>query len=124
MIAVQAAAAAARAKTQLLDTFRVAGATAPERALPLARLGVDGQQSTFGTLVQAGVIRAVDARGRPAVLGDTFDRIAGYYLDEAAYVAHRDAASKPKPQLLVFVVIMMLVTVLCSGLALMISRGR
>jgi hypothetical protein len=44
MIAVHAAHAAAQAQARVLDAFRVRNATAPERALPLAELGLSRDQ--------------------------------------------------------------------------------
>jgi len=68
------AASAARADADLLERFRVADATAPGRAQPLAQLGVSAT-SGFTRYVRAGVIRVAS--------GDRF------YLDEAALAAYR-----------------------------------
>ena len=90
MIAVHAANAAAQAQAKVLDAFRVRSATAPERALPLAELGLSSADRTLGALIASGVVRAVDSRGRPAVIGHESARPAGFYLDEGAYISQRD----------------------------------
>ena len=90
MIAVHAAAAAARERTRVLDAFRLNDATAPERARPLDELGLAADDRATADLVQSGVIRGVDARGRPTVLGDEFARPKAFYLDEASAIVDRD----------------------------------
>ena len=92
MIAIHAAAAAQKAKTDALDAFRIHGATAPERARPLHDLGLGGDSTAVAELIAAGVVRGVDSRGRLTVLGDIVDRVEGYYLDEVAFIANRDGA--------------------------------
>ena len=97
MIAIHAAsvaAAAAKARTQVLDTFRLQDATRPERARPLAEVGLSIDDNAVRELISTGVIRGVDSRGRLTILGDSIDRVDGYYLDEQAYIAHRDGTSK------------------------------
>jgi hypothetical protein len=89
MVAIHAATAVMHARTKVLDAFRVHGATAPERATSLDRLGVSSDDSGLAHFLQVGVIRAVDTRGRSMASGDTF-HVAGYYLDETAYIADRD----------------------------------
>lgn len=74
---VAAAAAARRRRTQrVLDAFRIAGATAPERAQSLESLGLSPTDE-LTELIDAGVL-------------DRGDREL-WYLNEGAYVAHRDA---------------------------------
>jgi hypothetical protein len=94
MIAIHAAASAA-ARTKVLDAFRLNDATSPARARPLAELGLSGDEPPLRELIERGVIRAIDSRGRSAVIGDSTGRIAGLYLDERAYVEMRDAKRKP-----------------------------
>ena len=65
---------AAHAQQRHLDAFRQAGATAPERAQPLAALGV-AADSAFERLTAAGLVR--DAGG------------GRFYLDEVAVIARR-----------------------------------
>ena len=77
--AVVAAAAAARRRRlqRVLDSFRIGDATAPDRARPLASLGIaDSAELTH--LIESGVVYAGPAQG-------------SWYLNEGAYVAHRDA---------------------------------
>ena len=59
------AAAAAKARTKVLDTFRTHDATAPTRARTLADIGLSADDAV-GKLIEAGVIRPVDSRHRPA----------------------------------------------------------
>ena len=82
--AVVAAAAAARRQRleRVLDGFRVAGATAPERGRSLANLGL-APSAEVEELMRAGVIVAGDQRST-------------WYLNEGAYVAFRD--SRPRRQ--------------------------
>lgn len=77
MIAVHAA-QQQEAEAAVLDAFRLAGATAPERAQPLARLN----------LVHGDAITRLEERGLLRATGR--DR---YYLDEAAVVARRTGTS-------------------------------
>jgi hypothetical protein len=93
MIAIHAA-AAQKAKCDALDAFRIHGATAPERARPLRELGFSGGNTAVAELIASGVIRGVDSRGRLTVLGDTIDRVDGYYLDEVAFIANRDGTGR------------------------------
>jgi hypothetical protein len=62
---------------EVTDAFRLAGATAPERARTLAELRV-AHAATAESLVKAGLLRPGAAAG-------------AWYLDEAAVVAHRGA---------------------------------
>jgi hypothetical protein len=75
---VAAAAAARRRRLQaVLDAFRIADATAPERARTLASIGTaDSAELTY--LIDSGVVAAGRSQG-------------SWYLNEGAYVAHRDA---------------------------------
>jgi hypothetical protein len=80
-VAIMAAAASsARARQRVLDAFRVAGATAPDRARPLAELGLT-LDPTLEACVHAGVVR----RGK---------RDGELWLDESAYIARRDGGEK------------------------------
>jgi hypothetical protein len=88
--AATTAAAAAKARTNALDCFRTHDATAPDRARTLTEIGLADDDRAVTELISAGVVRGVDSRGRLTVLGDVDDRVAGYFLDEAAFIAHRD----------------------------------
>ena len=46
-----------------------------------------------GALIEAGVMRAVDSRGRLTILGDSIDRVAGYYLGEPLTITASAASS-------------------------------
>jgi hypothetical protein len=90
IIAAHAAKAATTARTRILDAFRLRDATAPERALPLAELGLAVDDRYLAEYIRSGVIRGVDSRDRPAVIGYEHVRIGGYFLDERACIAERD----------------------------------
>jgi hypothetical protein len=90
MIVIHAAQAAAKARLKVFDAFRLRGATAPERARPLSELGISPDDSVLSALLGSGVIRGIDHRGRPAVIGHEDTRIEKYYLDEGAYISERD----------------------------------
>lgn len=125
MVAIHAAttaAAAAKARTQVLDAFRTHDATAPDRARTLAEVRV-GNDHVFRALVEAGVVRGVDSRGRLTVLGDSVDRVAGYYLDEAAYIAHRDGTDRTSSRKAVAVVVCVLVAVAVAVAVAFVSRS-
>ena len=118
LIAAHAAnAAAAKSRQKVLDAFRMQGATAPERARPLAELGVASDDKAFGKFVAAGVIRGVDSRGRPTVIGDAVNRTVAYYLDEPAFVAQRDRTTGSSQRRAVLIML----TVLIASTALMIG---
>lgn len=89
ILAAHAAKAAATARTRILDAFRVRGATAPERALPLLELGLAIDDRYLAEFIRSGIIRGVDSRDRP-VVGYELTRIGGYYLDEHAFIAERE----------------------------------
>ena len=97
MIAVQAANAAKKERQRIIDAFRLQGATSSERARPLAELGIPMSDSALAAFIRAGVIRGVDTRGRPAVMGHEDARIGAYYLDENAYIEHRDRSEAGSP---------------------------
>ena len=108
MIAIHAAAAAKR-RTNVLDAFRVHGATAPDRARALQELGISSGEPALAELMTRGVIRAVDGRGRPAVLGDPMSRVEGFYLDEATFVANRDGGTMSRSDVRAIAVILAMV---------------
>jgi hypothetical protein len=128
MIAVNAAVAAENQRRRVLDAFRVHGATAPERALPLADLGLAHGDNAFAEFLKVGVIRGVDPRGRPAILGYEDSRIAGYYLDEPTYIAHRDG-KKSKDAKLALIILgitlgCLLIAALIAVLVPLLLEGR
>lgn len=92
MIAIRAAAAAAKARTEVLDTFRLKDATAPDRARALHDLGLPLDSRALRELFESGVLRGVDSRGRPLIEGGMAGAGDRFYLDEAAFVARRDGA--------------------------------
>ena len=128
MLAVHAAAAAARERTRVLDAFRINDATAPERARPLAELGLAADDRAMADLVQSGVIRGVDARGRPTVLGDQFARPSAFYLDEGSAIVDRNRGfGNPRRRKLVLAItigVAVLAAVLALILVLMARAGH
>lgn len=102
-----AAAAHARRIREVTDAFRLAGATAPERARPLDALGVT-QASAVDELARAGVLV-------PGPGPDT------WYLSEAAVIARRDRRV-PRRVLVVLVLLLVATMALLLG-TLMASRG-
>lgn|SRR5688500_17682013 len=106
IIAAQAA-QRKEAERALLDAFRLADATAAERAQSLTRLGVE-RTSAFAQLEAAGVLQSA---GR--------DR---YFLSEAAVVAQRAPKSHASTRQLL--VVAALVAVALVLLALGISADR
>lgn len=90
--AVIAAMAAARAQRvrDVMDAFRLADATAPDRARSLDEIGI-AAPAEVAMLSEAGI-----------VLQDP--RTGGWWLSERAYIAHRDRQPKKAVRvLLVFV---------------------
>ena len=69
-----------RAIGRVIDAFRVAGATAPERSQTLDRLGLT-RNTAVRDLERAGVIRPGASSG-------------SWYLDEQAYVTRRESRSR------------------------------
>lgn len=90
MIAVHAAVAANAARAKIADAFRIKGATAPERAVPLDQLGVTIDEKILREFIDSGVIRGVDSRGRLTVIGDELRSPKAYYFDEVTFLAGRD----------------------------------
>ena len=88
--AAMAAAAAEAARAKIADAFRLKDATAPERAVPLDQLGVTVDEKVLGELIDSGVIRGVDSRGRLTVIGDDLRLPKAYYFDEVTFLASRD----------------------------------
>jgi hypothetical protein len=76
------AAASARANADLLERFRVTGATAPDRALPLDQLGVTDSPPLRGYVAANVICSSPMAADR-------------YYLDEVAYASYRRRRGPP-----------------------------
>lgn len=101
---IAAAAAAKRRRTNaILDAFRLAGATAPERATSTADLGLSGS-SELDDLMTRGVIVAGSRGGT-------------WYLSEAAFVEYRD--ERPARAMRVLSLVLVALTIL--GAALLIG---
>ena len=102
-----AAAAHARRVQEVTDAFRLAGATAPERAQSLAALGLT-HAAAVDELARAGVL--VAGPGRET-----------WYLSEAAVVARRDAPV-PRRMLVVLVIVLLATMAILVGV-LLANRG-
>ncbi|MEO7712254.1 MAG: hypothetical protein ABIV10_04990 [Gemmatimonadaceae bacterium] len=102
-VIVAAAAAKRRRTNAILDAFRLAGATAPERATSTADLGLSGSRD-LDDLMTRGVIVAGSRGGT-------------WYLSEAAFVEYRDA--RPARAMRVLSLVLLALTIL--GAALLIG---
>ena len=100
VVAIIAAAHAQRLQA-VTDAFRLAGATAPERAQSLATLGV-AHEAEVAELASAGVLLRGPGR-------DT------WYLSEAAVVARRDARRHVPRVLLVVLIVLLALTAILAG---------
>ena len=108
VIAAAAAAHTRRVRT-LVDAFRLAGATAPERARTPESIGA-ARGAVFDELVRDGVLVAGPGAGT-------------WYLGEAAYVARRDSRSARARRALVLVTgMLILVIVLLATLTILLGR--
>ena len=108
VVIAAAAAARRRRRREILDGFRIGGATALDRARRADELGLSDSRE-LAELVESGVLL-------PGLRRESF------YLDEAAYVAHRDArAMRPVRVMVVIAVLMVLLGIL---LVTMVSQQR
>lgn len=106
---IAAAAAAKRRRTNaILDAFRLAGATVPERAASTEGMGLSSSRE-LDDLVTSGVIVA---GSRPGT----------WHLSEAAYVAHRDA--RPARALRVLALVLFALTILGVALLFGLVEGQ
>lgn len=125
LIAASASAAAAKARQNVLDSFRLRGATAPDRARTLRELSLDRDMPALDALMKQGIVRGIDHRGRPAVHGEANGRYDGYFLDESAFVAHRDAgASGSQKQAVVLLVVFAALLLVGVALAILLSADK
>ena len=97
-VAVIAAANSARAQADLLERFRVADATAPDRAQSLSKLGLEGSRF-LDRFVSVGVICQAPASG------------GRYYLDEVAYAAYRRRQRNPRLAMVVVAIGLALIAI-------------
>ena len=123
MVAIHVAAAATKARCKVMDSFRLAGATAAERARPIAELGVDPGDRYLAEFVAQGVIRGVDRRGRPVVIGDEYNAAESYWLDEAAVIANREGRANRESRKAAIVVLAILLVFAGVALVLRATRG-
>jgi hypothetical protein len=106
LVAIMAANAAA-AERRLLDTLRVADATAPARAQLPESLGLS-RDGAFSQLVAAGVLRDV---------GD-----GRVYLDEAALIARRGAGMRRGARI-VLIMLLLASVLLALGVLMLVRRA-
>ncbi len=110
LTAAIAGASAARARTEVLDAFRVHEATSVARACLLADLDLAGGAARLDGLLRAGVIRAVDRQGRTIEAHGERSSTDRFYLDEGALITQR--TSSPKRQALQVALVLLLVVAL------------
>jgi hypothetical protein len=94
-----------RQERDLCDAFRLADATAPDRAQTLSRLGLE-HSGAFARLESAGSIRRA---------------AGGYYLDEAALIGQR--ASAPRRRVLLIVLAVVLANTIVGLILLLVARS-
>lgn len=106
--AVVAAMAAARAQRvrDVLDAFRLADATAPDRARSLDEIGI-AAPAEVAMLSEAGIVQQDPRTG-------------GWWLSERAYVAHRDRQPKKAVRVLLIFVAIALGIVLAGMIVLLV----
>jgi hypothetical protein len=97
-----AASARARRMQKVVDAFRIADATSPERARGFDEVGVDRGQSVVDDLLH----RAVLAPGR---------REGTFYVDERGYIAHRDERRR-RARLAMLLMVVIALGVMGAGL--------
>jgi hypothetical protein len=102
-----AASVRARLTQKVIDAFRLADATAPDRARSFEELGVDPRQSIVDDLVR----RSVLAHGR---------RQGTFYVDERGYIAHRDEHRR-RSRLAILLVLAIALAVMGAGLLTALS---
>ena len=123
MIAIHAAAAADAARAAIVDAFRLKGATAPERAVPLDQLGVTIDEKVLGELIDSAVIRGVDSRGRHTVIGDEIRPPKAYYFDEVTFLANRDGKKQSAQVRTVLIGLALALALIGAGLvAILVQR--
>ena len=122
LMAAHVARVAAKAREKVLDAFRLRGATAPERAVRLTELGLASDDEALTAFIASGVVRGVDSRGRPAVIGYEDSRAETYYLDEGAWIAARDRRTSSESRAVAIVLLVVGLILLLPLLFLAVSR--
>ena len=122
MIAIHAAAAASAARAKIADAFRLKGATAPERAVPLDQLGAAIDVKVLGEFINSGVIRGVDSRGRLVVIGDELRPPKAYYFDEATHLANQGGKKQSAQVRSVLIALAIAFGLLGAGLVAMLVQ--
>jgi hypothetical protein len=124
IVAIMAATAAAKAREEALDAFRLKGATSADRARTLAELGLGENTALRGGLFDAGVVRGVDARGRllpPETAGAS---ATAFFLDEAALIAERSGGTSAGTAKRIALVIVVALILLLIGIVALLPRAR
>jgi hypothetical protein len=109
MIAAAASAHRAQAERAIMDAFRLADATHADRARPLEQVGVT-PTDVLDQLRGAGLIREAEPRR--------------FYLDEAAVVARRMAASRPSRKTRIWLLAVVIALHVLLGLLIFFLRPR
>lgn len=115
MVAIMAAAAAAKAREEALDAFRLNGATGADRARTLAQLGLEENTALRGELLNDGIVRGLDARGQLLPAGKDAMRATTFYLDETALIAVRDNPTSARKAGRIAVVIVIAIILIFIG---------
>jgi hypothetical protein len=109
LVGIMIAARAQRLQA-VTDAFRIAGATAPERARTLAALGL-GRCEEVAELARVGVLVAGPERD-------------SWYLSEAAVVARRAAGARKGSRALMLSVLLLLAVVGAVALGVLMANRR
>ena len=104
---VAMAAARARRVRDVMDAFRLADATAPDRARSLDEIGITAP-AEVAMLSEAGIV-VQDPRS------------GGWWLSESAYIAHRDQQPKKAVRVLLVLITIALIIVAFGMIALVKS---
>lgn len=97
------AAAKARRRQEVLDAFRVAGATSAASATSLDRLALPDEADQFDELAQDGIVLAGPRAGT-------------WYLSESAYVARRNARMPSRRMIAIIIVLVVIAAFVISTL--------
>ena len=92
-----------RRRREILDAFRLADATAPERARTIESLGLAGNRELDHFIEERLIVPG--------------SRAGSMYLDESAWVAHRDASSSRQMRIIAAAVLFLL----ALGAALLVN---
>jgi hypothetical protein len=124
MVVIMAAAAAAKAREEALDAFRLNGATSADRARTLTELGLGENTALRGGLFDAGVVRGVDARGRVLPPETAGAQATAFFLDEAALIAERSGGASAVKAIRIALVILAALILVFIGVVAALRGSR